>query len=150
MVSQHLDAGGWAAVLIAAFGISCTMVLHWLHADLRAMGRRCRDVLRHPPHRLMTGTSLIFTGAMVYIAAGMPARPMLEARAWRWAWWWGEWSAWIVNAGAVLILAGLVIMMWPALHRRFGQATLPVIGTGIAVVYAAGVAAVIMAAAWFH
>jgi hypothetical protein len=150
MISQHHDSAGWAAVLVVAFAISCAMVLRWLRADLRAHDRRCRDVLWHPPHRLMAGTSLIFAGALVRLAAGFPARAMIEARQWAWFHWWGDASAWIVNAGAILIVAGLVTMMWPALHGRFGRATLPVVMGGASAVYAAGVAAVILAARWFQ
>jgi hypothetical protein len=148
-ISQYHDAAGWAAVLLVAFLISGAMVTHWLRRDLKSMGQRCRDVLLHPPHRLMAGTALIFTGAMVRLAVELPGKPMLLAHAWGWLDWWNGVSAWIGSGGALTIVAGLTVMMWPALHRRFGRATLPSIIGGAGVVYAAGVAAVVIAAQYF-
>lgn len=146
IISQHLDAAGWAAVLLVAFGASCTMVVLWLLYDMRSNARHYRDVLFHPPYRLMAGTALIFTGALVRLVTAFPANIMIEAGAWPWVMWWGEVSAYMLNAGSVLIIAGLVTMMWPALYERFGRWVLPVIVTSACLVYAAGVAVVIVAA----
>jgi hypothetical protein len=148
-ISQYHDAAGWTAVLLVAFLISGVMVVRWLRQDLKRTGRRCRDVLLTPSHRLMAGTSLIFAGALVRLAVELPTKAMLEARQWEWFYWWGDVSAWVVNAGAVLIVAGLVTMMWPALLGRFGRATLPAIAAGIGTVYAAGVVVVLITAQWF-
>jgi hypothetical protein len=148
-ISQHHDSGGWAAVLLLAFALSAGFVGRWLRSDIQSMRRRCRDVLRHPPHRLMTGTCLIFLGAVVRIAALLPEKPMRLARAWDWTWWWGGFSWWLVDLGALLIVAGLTVMMWPALHGRLGRWTLPAIVAGAAAVYGLGAAGVEIASRFF-
>ena len=138
IISQHHDSAGWALVLLVAFVIATAMVLHWTRQDLKRRERRCRDVLRRPSHRLMTGAGLIFAGAVVRIGSGLPLRPMQAAEAWGWWRWWYDLSFWIADAGAVTVLAGLIVMMWPALRSAFGWSAWLVVLAGTAMVYSLG------------
>lgn len=149
MISQHHDSAGWTAILVVAFLLSCMMVMRWLRYDLQAHDRRCVDVLLHPPHRLMAGTILIFAGTSIRLIAELVGKPMIEAQSWVWLIWWSGISHWVVTTGAALIVAGILTMMWPAISARLGRATIPAVIGGLGMIYAAGAAAVMLAASWF-
>lgn len=136
-IGQHHASAGWVLVLLVAFAIASRMILLWLRHDLKVSGRSC-----------LAGTLLIFTGAMMRFAVALPTKALMAAEMWTWAWWWGATAEWVSAAGALLIVTGLVVMLWPALYHRMGRAAIPLVLAAVGAVYAAGVGMIAAAALW--
>ena len=110
MLPPNLSVGGWNTVFVA------TLVLCALYGF--GLFRRSSD---HDTKRLLLGFSLICLGVSIRIGGWFPWRSMLEAKNAALAAWWRDLAPIWTGGGAVLMVLGMTILMWPALKRFFGR-----------------------------
>lgn len=110
MLPPDLSIGGWNTVFVGTFLASAIYAL--------ILFRHSHDETR----RLLLGFGLVLIGAAIRIGGWLPWRAMLFASNQEAANAWKAYSTVWTGAGALVMIVGMAVLMWPALKRMWGGA----------------------------
>lgn len=105
MLPPNLSVGGWNLVFVGTFLASA------IYASL--LYREATEEAR----RLILGFGLICIGSAIRIGGWLPWRAMLQAGNRDLADWWRELATVWTAGGALVMIVGMTVLMWPALQR---------------------------------
>lgn len=116
-------------------------LLLFRQAAARGVHETMCAVVHEAPLRMAGGFLLVCIGFALRIGGWLPWRAMRESENWQLAAWYADQSWMWTDAAAVVTVAGISLILWPALAERFGRGAWLAVFVIPAALYLAGAVA---------
>ena len=127
MLDPNLAVGGWNTVFVGTFIASAIYAFVLYRTS------------HHESKRLLLGFGLVVLGAALRIGGWFPWRAFLYAGDYEMAAWWKSFSTIWTSGGALVMIVGMTVLMWPALRRWWGDLAIFVVPLAEAMLFFVGV-----------